>query len=50
VENKFRTFQDRGIKMMRLAKLRDYKEAEQYLQEELVPSFNKKFGKDAQVK
>ena len=35
--------------MMRLAKLTDYKEAEQYLQTVLVPEFNEKFGKDPQV-
>lgn len=45
VENKFRTFQDRGIKMMRLASIQTYIEAEHYLQTELIPSFNKKFGK-----
>lgn len=49
VENKFRTFQDRWIKMMRLAWIKTYIEAEAYLQQELIPSFNKKFGKTPKI-
>ena len=51
VENKYRTFQDRGIKMMRLAKLdgliKNYDEAQDYLQNVLVPMVNEKFGVEA---
>ena len=35
--------------MMRLANLSDYKEAEIYLQEVIVPAFNERFGKKPQI-
>ena len=50
VENKFKPFQDRGIKMMRLAEIKTYKEAEIFLQETILPVFNEKFSKEAKVK
>lgn len=50
VENKFKPFQDRWIKMMRLAWVKTYEQAEIFLQKEIVPVFNEKFGKEAKVK
>lgn len=50
VENRFKLFQDRGIKEFRLAWINTYKEAEKYLQEKLIPSWNKKFRVEAEIK
>jgi hypothetical protein len=50
VENKFKLFQDRWIKELRLAWIDTYDEAERYLQEVVVPSLNKKFGIESEVK
>lgn len=44
VENKFRLFQDRWIKELRLAWINDYDEAERYLREVLIPERNKRYG------
>jgi len=44
VENKFKLFQDRGVKELRLAWICDYKNAEKHLQQVIVPQFNKRFA------
>ncbi len=44
VERKFRVFQDRWIKELRLAWIKDYIEAEQYLNNILIPQRNAKFS------
>jgi transposase len=49
VENKFKTFQDRWIKMMRIAWIKTYQEAEIFLQKNILPVFNEKFGKEPKV-
>ena len=43
VENKFRLFQDRGIKECRLAWIKTYEEAEHYFQTKLIPEWNIKY-------
>jgi len=49
VENRFKLFQDRWIKELKLAWIKTYNEAERYLQEKLIPSWNKKFRVEAEV-
>lgn len=46
VENKFKLFQDRWIKELRLAWITTYSEAEQYMRDVLIPQWNKKFSKE----
>lgn len=44
VERRFGMLQDRGIKELRLAGITEYREAEQYLQQVLIPRWNKQFS------
>lgn len=44
IENLFGTFQDRFIKEMRLAGIRNYEEANKFLELEFLPYYNKKFA------
>ncbi len=44
IENLFGTFQDRFIKEMRLAGIKNYEEANQFLELEFLPYYNKKFA------
>lgn len=46
VENKFKTLQDRLIKEMRLLNITTIKEANRYFNEEFIPWFNIKYGKE----
>lgn len=46
VENKFKTLQDRLVKEMRLRGISTIKEANRYFQEEFIPWFNAKYGKE----
>lgn len=48
VERKFWVLQDRWIKMFRLANIKDYKNAQDYLDAVVVPELNKKFWKEAE--
>jgi len=50
VERLFNTLQDRLIKEMRLKGISSKKEANEYLREEFIPSFNKKYGKKPREK
>lgn len=43
VERMFKTMQDRGIKELRLAGIKDYEKAIEYLREKIIPEFNRKF-------
>lgn len=45
VENKFKTLQDRLIKEMRLKGISTIEEANKYFQEEFIPWFNVRYGK-----
>jgi len=47
IERSFRFFQDRLIKEMRLKGIKDYKEANKFLQEEFLPWYNKKYTHEA---
>lgn len=47
VENKFKTLQDRLVKEMRLRGISTIEEANKYFQEEFIPWFNAKYGKEA---
>lgn len=44
IENLFGTFQDRFIKEMRLAGIKNYEEANKFLELEFLPYYNKKFA------
>ena len=44
VERLFKTFQDRLIKELRLYGIRSYKEANVFLQEQFLPSYNRRFA------
>lgn len=44
IERLFGTFQDRFIKELRLRGIKDYREANKYLQEEFIPYYNKRFA------
>lgn len=44
IERLFGTFQDRFIKELRLRSIKDYGEANKYLQEEFIPYYNKRFA------
>lgn len=46
VENLFGTLQDRLVKEMRLKGIRTVREANHFLTEAFIPSFNRKFGKE----
>ena len=50
VERLFKTLQDRLVKELRLRKIDNVKEANEFLQEEFIPEFNKKFGVKAKKK
>jgi len=47
VENKFKTFQDRLIKELRLAGIKTIEEAHRFLNEKFIPRYRKRFGKKA---
>lgn len=47
VENKFKLLQDRWIKYLRLAGVKDYDEAQKYLTKVIVPKLNEKFRVEA---
>lgn len=47
VENKFKTFQDRLIKELRLAGIKTIEEANRFLNEKFIPNYCKRFGKKA---
>lgn len=49
VENRFKLFQDRWIKELRLAWIKTYNEAETYFNDKLIPSWNKKFRVNPEV-
>lgn len=46
VENLFGTLQDRLVKEMRLRNIRTIEEANRFLTDTFIPSFNRKFGKE----
>lgn len=50
VERLFKTLQDRLVKELRLRKINNVKEANEFLQQEFIPEFNKKFGVKAKKK
>lgn len=47
IENKFKTFQDRLVKELRLVGITTTKEANKFLNEKFIPNYRKKFGKKA---
>lgn len=47
IENRFKTFQDRLIKEMRLRNISDIKTGNQFLKEEFIPWFNQRYGKES---
>jgi hypothetical protein len=49
VERRFRLLQDRWIKELRLAGIKDYGEAEKYMNEVIIPKLNNKFSVEAKV-
>ena len=46
IENRFKIFQDRLIKEMRLKNISDPQNGNQFLKEEFIPWFNQKYGKE----
>ena len=48
IERRFRLFQDRFIKEMRLAGIKNYDEANKFLQEKFLPWHNKKYALEAE--
>lgn len=48
IEVTFKLFQDRLIKEMRLARIRDYNEANRFLQEKFLPWYNAKYTHEAE--
>ncbi|MBU1027194.1 MAG: ISNCY family transposase [Candidatus Margulisbacteria bacterium] len=48
IERRFRLFQDRFIKEMRLAGIKDYDEANKFLQEKFLPWHNKRYMLEAE--
>lgn len=47
IENKFKTFQDRLIKELRLADIKTVAEGNRFLNEKFIPNYRKRFGKKA---
>ncbi len=50
VERRFRLLQDRWIKELRLAWIKDYVEAEKYMNDIIIPQLNTKFSVEAKVR
>lgn len=48
IEVTFRLFQDRLIKEMRLAKIKNYNQANRYLQDTFLPGYNRRFSHPAE--
>jgi hypothetical protein len=44
IERLFGTFQDRFVKELRLRGIKDYRQANKYLQEEFIPYYNRRFA------
>jgi len=49
VERKFAVLQDRGIKELRLAHIKNYETAQEYLSTVVVPELNKKFREQPKI-
>lgn len=46
IENRFKIFQDRLVKELRLRNISDIKSANQFLTQEFIPWFNQKYGRE----
>jgi len=50
VERRFRLLQDRWVKELRLAWIKDYETAEKYMNEVIIPDLNKRYSIEPKVK